>query len=213
MTLCVRKVLAEAVRFGTHNYTILGSNPAALTFKGSYHKYKKKTHNLHFTNTHDTRFFKFQWLKCRQFRLLNYPHLWALFIRRKDEYLYFISFHNILKSIAFMSGGVQKDLDSKHLLRHSASYSWSLPYLITSLFMQALTKSSSCDQSFLLRSTCVFSLVMRIYRPQYTDSVCWVLPSSCNSFLRMSPLNVTRMDHCISFNTTWPEGVPIFSSV
>ena len=64
--------------------------------------------------------------------------------------------------MAFMSGGVQKDLDSKHLLRHSASYSWSLPYLITSLFMQALAKSSSCDQSFLLRSTCVFSLVMRI---------------------------------------------------
>ena len=212
MTLCVWKELAEAVRFGTHNYTLLGSNPAALTFKGSCHMCKKKTHNLHFTNTNDTRFLLFQQLKCRQFRLLNYPHLWALFIKRKDEYLYFSSFHNILKSMAFMSGGVQKNFVSKHLLRHSASYSWSLPYLITSLFIQALAKISSCDQSFLLRSTCVFSLVMRIYRPQYTDSVCWVLPSSWTSFLRMSPLNVTRMNHCISFNTTWPKGIPIFCS-
>jgi len=212
MTLCVWKELAEAVRFRTHNYTILGSNPAALAFKGSYHRYKEKTHNLHFTNTHNARFLLFQWHKCRQFRLLNYPHLWALFITRKDEYLYFSSFHNILKSMAFISGGVQKDLDSKYLLRHSASYSWSLPYLITSLIMQALAKSSSCDQSFLHGSTCVFSLVMRIYRTQYTDSVCWVLQSSCTSFLRISPLIVTRMNHCISFNTTWPEGVPIFSS-
>jgi len=30
----------------------------------------------------------------------------------------------------FVSGGVQKDLDSKHLLRHSTSSSWSVPYLI-----------------------------------------------------------------------------------
>jgi len=32
-----------------------------------------------------------------------------------------------LKSMAFMSGGLQKDLDSKRLLEHSASFSWSLP--------------------------------------------------------------------------------------
>ena len=127
-------------------------------------------------------------------------------------FLYFSSFHNVLKSITFMSGGVRKDLDSKHFLRHSASSSRSLPYLITSLFMQALAKSSSCGQSFLLRSTWVFSLVMRIYRPQYTDRVWCGSPSTCTSFVGISLLNVTRMNHCISFNTAWPEGVPIFTS-
>jgi len=66
----------------------------------------------------------------------------------RDVFLYFSSFHNILKSVAFMSGGLQRDLDSKHLLRHSANSSWSVPYLITSLSMQALAKSSSCDKSF-----------------------------------------------------------------
>jgi len=88
--------------------------------------------------------------------------------------------------MAFMSGGVQKDLDWKHLFRHSASSSWGLPYLINSLSMQALAKSSNCDQSFLLRSTWVFSLVIRIYRPQYTERVCCGSPSSCISFLGIS---------------------------
>jgi zinc transporter ZupT len=61
-------------------------------------------------------------------------------------FLNFSSFHNVLKTMAFVSGGVQNDLDSKHFLRHSASSSWILPHLITSLSMQALAKSSSCDQ-------------------------------------------------------------------
>jgi hypothetical protein len=49
--------------------------------------------------------------------------------------------------MAFVSGGVQNDLDSKYFLRHSTISSWSLLYLITSLSMQALAKSSSFDQS------------------------------------------------------------------
>ena len=68
--------------------------------------------------------------------------------------------------MAFISGGVQNDLNSKYLLRHSASSSWSLAYLITSLSMQALVKASSSDQSSLLKCTRVFSLVMRIYYQQ-----------------------------------------------
>ena len=106
--------------------------------------------------------------------------------------------------------GVQKDLDSKHLLRHSKSSSCSPPYLMTSLSMQPLAKSINCDQSVILRHTWVFSLVMRIYRPQYTDRVCCESSSSCTLFLGIWPLNVTRMNHCISFNTAWPEEVPIF---
>jgi len=73
------------------------------------------------------------------------------------------------------------------------------------LSMQPLPKSINCDQTFLLRHTWVFSLVMRLYRPQYTDRVCCQSPSSCTSFLGMSLSNVTRMNHCISFNTAWPN--------
>jgi len=65
-------------------------------------------------------------------------------------FLNFSSFHNVMKSMTFMSGGVQNDLDSKHFLRDSTSSSWSLLYFITSLSMQALAKSSSCDQFFYL---------------------------------------------------------------
>jgi len=76
----------------------------------------------------------------------------SIIYHQKETFLYFSSFHNVLKSMAFMSGGVQKDLDSKHLLLHSASSSWSLPYLITSLSMQALAKSSSCTNRFYLEA-------------------------------------------------------------
>ena len=57
-------------------------------------------------------------------------------------FLNFSSFHNVLKSMAFVSEGVQRDLDSKHFLRHSSSSSCSLPHLINSLSMQGLAKSS-----------------------------------------------------------------------
>ena len=50
--------------------------------------------------------------------------------------------------MVFVSGSVQKDLDSKHSLRHSKSSSCSLAYLITSLSMQAISKSTSCDKFF-----------------------------------------------------------------
>jgi len=63
---------------------------------------------------------------------------------------------------------------------------------------------------FLLTYTWVFSLLMRIYRPQYTDRVCCESPSSCTSFLSTSLLNVVGMNHCIPFNTAWSE-VPIFT--
>jgi hypothetical protein len=86
-----------------------------------------------------------------------------LIIIRKTTVLYFNPFHNVLKSMAFVSGEVQKDSDWKHLLRHSKSLFCSLPYLITSLSILPLAKSIHCDQSFLLRHTWVFSLVMRIY--------------------------------------------------
>ena len=40
-----------------------------------------------------------------------------------DVFLNFSSFHNVLKWMAFMSGGVQNYLDSKHYIRHSTSSS------------------------------------------------------------------------------------------
>jgi len=77
----------------------------------------------------------------------------------------------------------------------------------------ALAKSISCDQSFLLRYTWVFSLVMPIYRPQYIERVwCWS-PSSCTSFFDILLLNLIRMNHCRSFKTTWSEEVPYFPVV
>ena len=66
----------------------------------------------------------------------------------RDVFLNFSSFHNVLKSMTFVSGGVQNDVDSKHFLRQSSISSWILLYLITSLSMQALAKSNSCDQTF-----------------------------------------------------------------
>jgi len=129
----------------------------------------------------------------------------------KDWFLYVSSSHNASKSMEFLFGGVQKHFHSTHLSRHSTSSSWSLQNLITCLSMQALAKSISCEQSFLLRYTWVFSLVKRIYLPQYIDRVWRRSPSSCTSFLEILLLNVTRMNHCRSFKTTWPENVPIFT--
>ena len=75
----------------------------------------------------------------------NYSHLFA------SRFLFYvISSHNVSKSMAFVSGDVQKHFDSPHFDRHSASSSWSLPNLITCLSMQALAESSSCDKSFSL---------------------------------------------------------------
>ena len=68
----------------------------------------------------------------------------------KRSFLNFSSLHNVLKSKAFVSRGVQSDTHSKHYLRHSKSSSWNLSYLITSLSMQALAKSSSYDNFFYL---------------------------------------------------------------
>jgi len=131
----------------------------------------------------------------------------------QDWFLYDNSSHRASKWMAFVFGDVQKRFDSTHLSRHSTSSSWSLQNLITCLSMQALAKSISCDQSFLLRYTWVFSLVMRMYRPQYIDRVWHESPISCTSFFDILLLNVTRIKHCRSFNTTWPEEVPIFTCV
>jgi len=46
---------------------------------------------------------------------------------QQKQFLYFNSFHNVLKSMAFLSGGVQKYLDSTNLLLHSKSSSCSQP--------------------------------------------------------------------------------------
>jgi len=121
------------------------------------------------------------------------------------------SSHIASKSMAFVFGSVQKHFDSSHLFRHSTNSSWILQNVITCLSIQAVAKSISCDQSFLLRYTWVFSIVMRLYRPQYIDRVWCGSPSSCTSFFDILLLNVTRMKHCKSFNTTWPEEVPVFT--
>ena len=71
----------------------------------------------------------------------------------------------------FAFGGVRKDFSRKHLFHHSTRSSWSLLNLITCLFMQALPNSIRYAKSVLLRSTWVFSLVMRIYRSQCIDRV------------------------------------------
>jgi len=85
--------------------------------------------------------------------------------------------------VLFVFACVQKDLPCKDLFQHSTNSSWSLHYLITFRYIHALPKSVSRDQSFLLSYAWVFSLVMRIYRPQYIDRVWRESPSSCNSFL------------------------------
>jgi len=46
---------------------------------------------------------------------------------------------------------------------------------------------------------------MSINCRQDTDRVCWGSPISCTSFLDISLLIVTRIKHCISFKTAWPE--------
>ena len=51
-------------------------------------------------------------------------------------FLYFSSFHNISKSMAFVSGGLQKHFKSQRFDHHSASSSWSLPNLITCLSIE-----------------------------------------------------------------------------
>jgi len=76
---------------------------------------------------------------------------------------------------------------------------WSLLCLCTHL-----PSPSIATNLFLHRYTWLFSLLMCIYRPQYTDRVWCESPSSCTSFLGISHLNVTRINSCISFNTAWP---------
>ena len=73
--------------------------------------------------------------------------------------------------MAFAFGGAQHVLPRNLLFHRSTRSSWSLQYLITCLFMQAPAKFISSDQSFLLRYTQVFSLVMQIYSPNYIDRV------------------------------------------
>jgi len=58
----------------------------------------------------------------------NYNHYLS---SERDVFLYVSSFSNALKSMAFRSGCVQKNLDTKHLFRHSAISPWIMPYLIT----------------------------------------------------------------------------------
>jgi len=61
-------------------------------------------------------------------------------------------------------------------------------FLWSTLFDHFSVYASTCQVQqllpvFLLRNTWIFSLVMRIYCPRYTDRVCCGSPSSCTSFL------------------------------
>ena len=114
------------------------------------------------------------------------------------------------KSMAFVFGGVQKHFESTHLSRHSTSSSLIVQNLITTQSMHH-SLNPSLVTKLLLRYTSVISLVMRMYGPQYIDRVWRESPSSCIWFFDILHLNVTRMNHCRSFNTTWPEEVPIFT--
>ena len=67
------------------------------------------------------------------------------------------------------------------------------------------------ETNFLLRNTWVFSLVIRMYWPQYIDRVWRESPSSFTSFFDILLLNITKINHCRSYKTTWPEEVPIFT--
>jgi hypothetical protein len=121
-----------------------------------------------------------------------------------------ISSYNVSKSIAFVSGSVQKQLNSKHLFRHCMSSSCRLQSLSICLSIQ---KPASCiryDHSDLFNNTLTSSDLMRIYRPQYTDRVWRQSSSSCTSFFGISFLNVTRMNHYIWFRTTLREEVTMF---
>ena len=61
---------------------------------------------------------------CKNKLIHTYKHLIS---SERDVFSNFSSFHNVWKSMLFVSGGVQKDLDSKNVLRHSSSSSWSPP--------------------------------------------------------------------------------------
>jgi len=86
--LCFTKELAEAARFRTHNWIILGSNPKGLTIsflEGPVPGIRKlNTHDLHFKHTHNVRFIIVctlgsvadkgllaLWLKTRRFNWIN----------------------------------------------------------------------------------------------------------------------------------------------
>jgi len=111
----------------------------------------------------------------------------------------------------FEFGGVLKDLSCKHLFQHSTRLSWSLLNPTTFLFMQELANSIRNSQFILLRSTWVLLLLMRIYRPHCIDNVWCELRCLCTLSLGILSLNVTRMNHCVLFNSAWPEGASIFT--
>ena len=107
--------------------------------------------------------------------------------------------------MSFALGSVENAFSRKHLFHHCSRSSWSLLNLIICLFMQTLSNSIRYAQSFLLRSTLMFSLVMRTYRPQCIDSVCNESPRSCTLPFGILSLIVTRMNHCMSFNRVLEE--------
>ena len=79
--------------------------------------------------------------------------------------LYVSSQYKVSKSIAFAFGGVQKDVESKHLLRQSIVSSCSEQSLSVSLSIQELAKSMRYDHAVLFTYTLASSDVMRMYRP------------------------------------------------
>ena len=112
------------------------------------HKYIQLQNRIYFTNTYFFSTHKYIQLQNRihfTFTLVNIQSLSGMDLLKRFV-LNPSSSYKVSKSMAFVFGGMQKDLDSTHLLRHSTSSSLSLQNLITCLSMQALANSSSCDQ-------------------------------------------------------------------
>ena len=107
--------------------------------------------------------------RCTNQMIHTYKHLF-----RTRPVLYVSSSHKSSKSMTFVFGGVQKHFDSTHLSRHSTSSSWSLQNLITCPSMQALAKSITVTNRFLLRYTWVFSLVVYIPSTVHWQGMKWV---------------------------------------
>jgi hypothetical protein len=96
-------------------------------------------------------------------------------------FLYISSSYKDSKSIAFVDGGVQKDLSSTHLLHHSTSSSCSLKNLCICLSRQELARYMRHDHSVLFKTTWASSHLMRIYRPQIHKQLMTLVTKFVNS--------------------------------
>ena len=110
----------------------------------------------------------------------------------KSHVLWRNPLNKLSKLMSFAFWGVLKDLLCKQLFQHTTRSSWSLLNRITCLFMQALSNSIRNAQSFLLSSTWVFLLVMRIYCLQCISNV-WCATKHAHSLYEWLVYHLHKM--------------------